>query len=272
MGQTRFWNIQNVDKMITVEKSSKGAIIWLDRPDKRNAINREMINLITKSLTELDSDEKVRYVVIRGRGKVFSAGADIEWMKASASNDVKDNYFDALTLANFFHQIYRFPKPIISVAHGSAYGGAVGILAASDIALCTSDTTFALSEVKLGIIPATISPFVIKRMGEFMSKELMLTGRKFIGEEAEKYRLVNKCLAEKELDEYLENLVNEVTTSAPEAVKACKRLIHSVTKISSVEELINETSKIIADIRSTEEAKEGLSSFLEKRKPNWIDN
>jgi len=258
--------------MITVEKSSKGAIIWLDRPDKRNAINREMINLMTKSLTELDGDERVRYVVIRGRGKVFSAGADIEWMKASASNDIKDNYFDALTLANFFHQIYRFSKPVISVAHGSAYGGAVGILAASDIALCTSDTTFALSEVKLGIIPATISPFVIRRIGEFLSKELMLTGRKFNGEDAEKYRLVNKCVPEKELDEYLGNIISEFATSAPEAVKACKRLIHSVTKINSVEELIDETSKVIADIRSTEEAQEGLSCFLEKRKPKWTDN
>ncbi len=255
--------------VIEVEKKRNGVVLRLNRPEKRNALNEEMVMRLVFLLKEIEDDKNVRYVVIRGNGKSFCAGADIEWMSQSAQNSKKENYTDAKLLASCFHAIYNYTKPTVAVVHGSAFGGGIGLLAACDIAICTDETVFSFSEVKLGIIPATISPFVLRRTGEYYAKEYMLTGRKFDGKEAQHIRLVNKCLPVEDLEIYRDQLTDEFNTAAPESVKACKRLINKVANIFSQEEMIEETSKIIAEIRTTDEAIEGFSSFLDKRKPYW---
>lgn len=257
--------------MISIEKYNRGAVIWLDRPEKKNALNKEMVLQMMQALRELENDDEARYVVLRGKGDVFSAGADIAWMKESSGNGKKENYAEARLLAAFFHQVYHFAKPVVAIVHGVAIGGAVGMLAASDIAYSAADTIFAFSEVKLGIIPATISPFVLKRTGEFYARELMLTGKKFNGEEAERIGLVNKCFPGSQLEEQLRQLANYFEEAGPLALKACKKLINKVENEFFYDELMEETSRIIAEIRTSEEAKEGFNSFLEKRKPNWVN-
>lgn len=258
--------------MISVEKNNNGAVIWLNRPEKKNALNKDMILRMMEVLNELENEDTVRYVVIRGKGEVFSAGADINWMKESSGNGKKDNYADAKLLATFFHQIYHYSKPTIAIVHGMAIGGAVGVMATCDIAYCSEETLFAFSEVKLGIIPATISPFILKRIREFYAKELMFTGRKFDGKEAERVGLVNKAFPLEQIDGEFQRLTEYFQQAGPMALKACKKLIYKVTNEFSQEELMEETSKIIAEIRTSEEAREGFTSFLEKRKPSWAKN
>ena len=256
--------------MIEIEKIQNGAVVWLNRPDKRNALNKEMVIQLIDAVEALEADEKVRYVALRGRGDVFSAGADINWMRESSGNGKKDNYSDAKLLATFFHKIYHCAKPTVAIVHGSAIGGAVGMMAACDIAYCAHDAVFSFSEVKLGIIPATISPFILKRTGEFYAKELMFTGRKFDGKEAERVRLVNSAYPSDQLEQRFQELIAHFESAGPQALKACKKLIYKVENEFSQTELVEETSKIIAEIRASEEASEGFSSFLEKRKPNWV--
>lgn len=256
--------------MIEIEKIQNGAVVWLNRPEKRNALNKDMVLQLMDAFSALEADDKVRYVALRGRGDVFSAGADINWMKESSGNGKKDNYSDAKLLAAFFHKIYHCAKPTVAIVNGSAIGGAVGMMAACDIAYCTDDTVFSFSEVKLGIIPATISPFVLKRTGEFYAKELMFTGKKIDGKEAERMRLVNKSYPAGQLEEQFQELLNHFEHAGPQALKACKKLIYKVENEFTQDELEDETSKIIAEIRASDEAGEGFSSFLEKRKPNWV--
>lgn len=257
--------------MISTEEKHHGAIIWLDRPEKKNALNKEMIARIMDLLKEMENNDKIRYVVFRGKGNAFCSGADINWMKESAGNGKKDNYADARLLATFFYQIYHFSKPTIAVVHGVAMGGALGIMAACDITYCAADTMFAFNEVKLGIIPATISPWILKRTGEFHAREYMLTGRKFDGREAERIGLVNKAFPQDQLEEQSLKLMNDFQYAGPEAMKACKKLIYKVENEFYQHELVEETSKIIAGIRTSEEAREGFASFLEKRNPGWVN-
>ncbi|MBI9039117.1 MAG: enoyl-CoA hydratase/isomerase family protein [Bacteroidales bacterium] len=244
--------------------------IWLNRPEKHNAMNAEMISEIIDCVSEINNISEVRILFIRGRGKSFCAGADLNYMKGIAEFGYEENYLDSLQLAKCFNVIYTCKKPTIAVVQGAAIGGANGLLAACDFVFCTDETKFAFAEVKLGITPATISPYVAKRIGEFGSRDLMLTGRRFLGKEAEHYRLVNKSLPENEIEEHINKTIKILMTSGPEAMAACKELIYNISNKYSFDDSIDYTARLIAELRASKEGQEGMASFLEKRKANWV--
>ena len=175
-----------------------------------------------------------------------------------------------MLLSKCFLAIYTCPRPTLAVVHGVALGGANGLLSACDLAYCSDDATFSLSEVKIGIVPACISPYVIKRVGEFGARELMITGRRIRGKEAEHFRLVNKSVPAEKLEETLQEVVDLLRTSGPRAMGHCKSLIHDVANKLTLMEAYDYTARMIAEIRASEEGQEGMNAFLEKRKPNWV--
>lgn len=255
---------------LEIEKNDQVTTIWLNRPEIRNAFNEVMIGELIKAFQQVQATEGVRVIVLRGRGKAFCAGADLNWMRDVANYTHEQNLHESLQLSECFNTIYTSKIPTIAVVHGAAIGGANGLLAACDMAICDDETVFSLSEVKIGIVPACISPFVIKRVGEYGARELMLTGRRFNGKEAHWFRLVNKSLPENEISSYLSTLIEMLLSSGPKAVSHCKTLIDKVENQISYEQALVYTASMIATIRTSEEGQEGMAAFLEKRKPNWI--
>ncbi len=244
--------------------------IKLNRPEVHNAMNETMIEELTDAFNKIPLDNKVRLIVLRGNGKSFCAGADLNYMKGIATFGYDENFKDGMRLANLFKSIYECSIPTIAVVHGAAFGGANGLLASCDIVLAEDNTTFAFSEVKLGIGPATISPFVIKRIGEFNARDLMLSGRRIKGPEAEKTGLINKSLSAEQIENELNKYITEFNSSAPKAVMATKNIINKITNSTSeMDDEIKYTASCIADLRQADEGQEGMSSFLEKRKPKW---
>ena len=242
--------------------------IWLNRPEVHNAFDKTMLEELTDCFENIDPS--VLCVILRGKGKSFCAGVDLNWMKAVSQNSYEQNYTESLLLSKCFLSIYNCPKPTLAVVHGVALGGANGLLSACDLAYCTDDATFSLSEVKIGIVPACISPYVIKRVGEYGAKELMLTGKRINGKEAEHFRLVNKSVPANMLDDTLAGVIALLRTSGPKAMGHCKTLIHEVANNLTLMEAYDYTARMIADIRASEEGQEGMNAFLEKRKPKWV--
>lgn len=256
---------------IEFEKDHDLGIVWLNRPDIRNAFNEVMINELIRCFEWLNDADDIRIVILRGRGKSFCAGADLNWMRDVASYTYEQNYRESLNLAKCFFTIYTCRKPTIAVVHGVAMGGANGLLAACDIVIADEETTFAFSEVKIGIIPATIGPYILKRTGEAGARELMLTGKRIHGREAAYHRLVNKSLPSTEVEAYLDETISHLRTSGPEAMSRCKELIFDLTNKKDFEREIESTARRIAEIRASKEGQEGMAAFLEKRKPRWVD-
>jgi methylglutaconyl-CoA hydratase len=255
---------------ISVQLADKQANIWLNRPEKHNALNPLMIAELTEAFSRFSADTDIRLIVLRGKGKSFCAGADLTYMKEIAGFGKKENYADAMKLATLFETIYSSPKPVIALVHGAVYGGANGLSAACDIVLAEKNTIFAFSEVKLGISPATISPYVIRRCGGAAARELMLTGRRFTAGEAARFLLVNKIVEIGEMEEALQAYVKELIAAAPNALARCKKLIHDVAgQQHQGRELMDETARLIASQRASAEGQEGIAAFFEKRKPNW---
>lgn len=258
-------------KNIEFELTGKVGTVWLNRPEVHNALNAEMIAEIIDFFTKVNDMPEVRVVVLRGRGKSFCAGADLNYMKGIAAFGFDENYQDSLKLAKCFNAIYTCSKPTIAVVHGAAMGGANGLLAACDVVFCDETTKFAFSEVKLGIAPATISLYVMKRIGERGARDLMVSGRRFEGPEAEKYGLVNKSLPAEEIENHLNAYISGLMSSGPDAMKACKQLIYNISNKMQFEDAIDYTARLIAELRASKEGQEGMASFLEKRKANWND-
>ena len=245
--------------------------ITLNRPEVHNAMNAKMISEIKEAYIEANAIDDIRVIVLQGEGKSFCAGADINYMKEIAGFGLEENYQDGLRLASLFQTIYESPKPTIAMIHGAVFGGANGLIAACDVVLADENTKFAFSEVKLGIIPATIAPFVIKRIGEFAAKDLMMSGRRFGVQEAIHYRLINSFFPADKIEEQLSEVIKQYRSAAPEAVMETKKLIQFVMQNQDMEATIDKTAHWIAERRASEEGQEGMSSFLEKRKANWID-
>ncbi len=255
---------------IILEIENQSATIYLNREKYHNALTKNMMQELTQCYELLNNNNKIRFIILRGKGKTFCAGADLIEMKQSANQSFEANFEDAHLLTNLFKTIYLSSKITFAIIHGAAYGGANGLLAACDFVYCADDTVFSFSEVRLGIIPAVISPYIVKRVGEFRAKELMLTGKKFDGKLAEKYNLVNNSCNFEELDTILNNTLTELLLAGPNALKECKLLIHEIVNNLSYSESFEFTKKKIAETRASAEGKEGLQCFIEKRKPNWI--
>ncbi|MEI6886145.1 MAG: enoyl-CoA hydratase-related protein [Bacteroidota bacterium] len=245
--------------------------IRLNRPEKHNAFNEVMLHELTDIFTRVQQMKEVFCIVLRGNGKSFCAGVDLNWMKDVAKNSYEKNYQESLYLAECFYTMYTCPKPTIAVAHGSVLGGANGLLSACDMAYCSDDAVFSLSEVKIGIVPACISPYVIKRVGEYGARELMITGRRISGKEAEAFRLVNRSLPAAEVEAAVDAVIAQLRSSGPAAMSHCKTLIDKVSNTLTMKEAIEFTARMIAEIRASEEGQEGMNAFLEKRKPGWVN-
>jgi len=259
-------------KTITLEINDKGvALLCLNRPERHNAFNEGVIAEIHEAAGFLNDHASVRAVILKGKGKSFSAGADLDWMKRAAGFSKAENEKDAMALSNMYQALNTLSKPVIALAHGAVMGGGTGLLACADIAFATRDATFAFSEVKLGLIPATISPFVIAAIGERNARRYMLTGERFDGHTAKAIGLVHevaetvKDMAEKAANFIEKNLLG----NGPEAVAATKVLIRHISGKAIDKTLRTETAKRIAATRAGDEAKEGLAAFFEKRSPDW---
>jgi methylglutaconyl-CoA hydratase len=228
-----------------------------------------MITELRRVLFDLRSVDAVRVVVLAGRGPSFCAGADLQWMKAMASFTREENLREAQALADLFFTVYESPKPIVARVHGAALGGGAGLVAASDIPVAALGTQFGFTEVRLGILPAVISPYVIGKIGEAAARELFLTGERFEAVKAHEIGLVRWAVPEEDLDAAVEGRDNELLQAGPRAIAEAKALIREVA-FRRVEDVQRYTVERIAEIRTTAEGQEGMRAFLEKRKPYWV--
>ncbi|HEX9718454.1 MAG TPA: enoyl-CoA hydratase/isomerase family protein [Ramlibacter sp.] len=246
------------------------ATVTLNRPEVRNAFNDEVIAELTAVFAELDDRAEVRCIVLAGNGTAFCAGADLNWMKRMAGYTRDENLADAAALANMLRVIYRCPKPTIARVQGDVYAGGMGLVAACDIAVSVDSAQYCLSEVKLGLIPATISPYVIRAMGERAAHRYFLTAERFSAAEALRIGFVHEVVAAGALDAKVAELAQALVQAGPAALKACKALVQDIGGRNITQLLIDRTVQGIADIRSSDEGREGIQSFLGKRKPGWL--
>ena len=257
----------------TLEVVRNGMVtqVRLDRPEKRNAFNGTVVTELQGFFACVVDDPDTRIVVLSGNGKSFSAGADLGWMRDQAGLSEEENESSAQAMANMFLVTARCPKPVVAKVHGHALGGGTGLVAAADIAIAADTTVFGVTEVKLGIVPAVISPFLLQKIGSGHARTLFLTGQRFDGREAERIGLVHRAVPAADLDAEVDRVVAELLTSGPAALASAKRLIASVEH-PSLEEAIPTTAKWIAKLRATAEATEGMSAFLERREPGWVES
>lgn len=246
------------------------ATLWLNRPDVRNAFNEEAIAEITQAFSAFDQDDEVRVVVLAARGAAFCAGADLNWMKKMAGYSETENLADAAALAEMMRVIHTCSKPTIARVQGDCYAGGMGLVAACDIAIAQQGAGFCLSEVRLGLIPATISPYVISAIGERASRRYFLTAERFDAHEARRLGLVHEVASADGLDHELEKIIHALLACSPHAVREAKRLVRDVAGETLNSSLIAETVQRIAQIRVSEQGREGVQSFLNKRNPSWL--
>ena len=252
--------------------TNQGALrtLTLSRPDVRNAFNDEVIAELKAAFIDAGLAAEVRCVVLAAEGPAFCAGADLNWMRRMADYTRDENLADAGQLAAMLRAIYECPKPTIARVQGDVFAGGVGLVAACDMAVSVDTATYCLSEVKLGLIPATISPYVIRAMGARASHRYFLTAERFSAAEAHRIGLVHEVVAADALDAKVAELTSALVSVSPNAVRACKRLVQDVAEREIDDALVAHTVAGIADIRSSAEGKEGVQSFLQKRKPSWL--
>jgi methylglutaconyl-CoA hydratase len=255
-------------RSLRLERRGPVARVTLARPDVRNAFDDGLIEELTRAFREAGDDPDVRVVVLSGEGASFCAGADVAWMRKAGGYSRAENEADAGKMARMLRGIDACPKPVVALAHGAAIGGGVGLVAAADIAIAAEGTVFSLAEVKLGILPSVISPYVLRAIGPRSARDLFLTGDRFDAREAHRIGLVHRVVPAEELEEAGRRKVASLLSSGPEAVGVAKRLIEDVTG-RNPEEAMPLTVRTIAERRASAEAKEGLTAFLEKRKPSW---
>ena len=256
---------------IILERDKRGvASVILNRPDKHNAFDEHTIAELTEIFDSLSNDPSLRLMVLKSNGKNFSAGGDLDWMKRMADYERDDNIRDANVLAEMLHKLNYLPFPTIARVQGAAMGGGAGLVCCCDIAFASTKSSFAFSEVKLGLLPATISPYVIQSIGAQSARRYFLSAERFSAERALQLGMISEISDEAELDAKIEELITTILTNSSEAVRAAKQLIDDIDKSFVTKEIMQMTSEAIADIRASEEGKEGLAAFLEKRKPSWI--
>ena len=244
--------------------------VTLNRPDVRNAFNAELIAALAKTFEELSLLDDLRVIVLGANGKAFCAGADLNWMRAMADFSWEQNQADAKKLADMLWTLYQCPVPIVGRVQGDCYAGGMGLAAVCDVLLASDNVTFCLSEARLGLSPATISPYVVRAMGEQAARRYFVTAERFSATQAHAMGLVHEVCGAEELDAKVAQMVEALAANGPQAVRACKKLVRDVAGIPLDEPLRNETARRIADIRASSEGKEGLQSFLQKRKPGWL--
>jgi methylglutaconyl-CoA hydratase len=255
---------------ISYTSKQKIAAITLNRPEIHNAFNEVMIAELTQVFRKISEDESVRVAVLTGSGKSFSAGADLNWMKKMIDYSYEQNLEDSLLLADLFYLMYSLPKPIIARVNGAAIGGGTGLVAACDIAIAAENAKFSLSEVKLGLVPACISPYVIRKVGEGKCREFFLTGERLTAQRALEAGLVNQVVPAEELDRAVQEKAAQLISSGPKALAMCKELLQKVLGMD-FDNAKTYTADMIARMRIGDEGQEGMNAFLNKRKPKWTE-
>ena len=255
---------------VSIAYAGPRATITLTQPEVRNAFSDEVIAEITAAFTEVGARDDVRVVVLAAEGPAFCAGANLNWMRRMADYTREENLADAGALAEMLRVIYECPKPTIARVQGDVYAGGMGLVACCDVAVSGDTAGFCLSEVKLGLIPATISPYVIRAMGPRAAHRYFLTAERFDAAEAHRIGLVHEVVSADQLDAKVDELVKALTSAGPHAVRACKKLVLDVAEREITAGLIAATVEGIADIRASAEGREGVQSFLQKRKPGWL--
>jgi methylglutaconyl-CoA hydratase len=255
--------------MLEVTKQGGVARVTLDRPELRNAFDDGLIKKLHAAFDDVSKDKAVRVMVLAGNGPAFCAGADLNWMKRMAGYSYDENLADARALAEMLAALDRLPKPTIARVHGPVFAGGTGLVAACDIAVGTPEAKFCLSEAKLGLSPATISPYVLRAMGERMARRYFLTAEVFDAQEALRIGMLSALVEPNELDSSISSLVQHLLAGGPEALASIKALIRAVAGRRPDDALVAETAQRIAEIRGSPEGREGIASFLEKRKASW---
>jgi len=257
-------------KHLLLHAAGSIATVTLDRPEVRNAFNDEVIAELTAVFHELGDREEIRCIVLAASGTAFCAGADLHWMKRMAGYTHEQNMADAAALAYMLKAIYRCPKPTIARVQGDVYAGGTGLVAACDIAVSVDTAQYCLSEVKLGLIPATVSPYVLRAMGPRAAHRYFLTAERFSAAEALRIGFVHEVVTPAQLDAKVAEIAQSLLQAGPAALKACKALVHDVAERDITQLLIDRTVRGIADIRASGEGREGIQAFLGKRKPGWL--
>ena len=256
---------------IKLEQDPRGyATLWLDRVEKHNAFNADMIGELLGAIEHLHNDDQLRFLVLRGKGKHFCAGADLQWMRQSAELDYTGNLRDAEMMAEVMYRLYQLPMPTLAVVQGAAFGGALGLIACCDMAIGADDAQLSLSEVRIGLAPAVISPFVVKAIGERASRRYAISGERFTGERAQELGLLTESCPAAELEQHQERWITTLLQNGPQAMRASKALVHEATAHRLPPELRHYTQQSIVQIRASNEGREGIHAFLEKRAPGWI--
>ncbi len=253
---------------IDVLKQNDVVTIFLNRPDVHNAMNEQLIKELTDCFKKLDKEKDTRIIVLTGKGKSFCAGADLNWMKSMAKYSKEENIRDSRLLSDLFESIYNCQKPVIGHINGHAFGGGLGLFAVCDIVIAVPDCIFAFSEVKLGIIPAVISTYIVRRIGLSNMRRLFITGERFDSAYAKEIGLIDYIVPEGEIDEKIQKYIELLRLSGPKAIVEVKKLVDAYEKME-IEKYKQHTIKKIAELRVSEEGQEGINAFLEKRKSKW---
>ena len=255
---------------LDLQRSGHVARVYLMRPDVRNAFNEQVIAELTATFQQLALEPDLRAVVLGGHGKAFCAGADLSWMRSMADYSWEQNRDDAQALADMLWAVYRCPIPIVGRLQGDCYAGGVGLAAVCDVVVAVDSMNFCLSEARLGLLPATISPYVIRAMGEQAARRYFITAERFSATQAHTMGLVHELCSADELDAKIDAIVAALVANGPLATRACKALVQDVAGLPITDGLRAETARRIADIRVSSEGKEGIQSFLQKRPPSWL--
>ena len=254
---------------LQIERRGPVVHVWLNRPEVRNAFNDQVIVELTGTFRALAEEPALRAVVLGGHGKAFCAGADLSWMRAMADYSWEQNRADAQALADMLWAIYSCPLPVVGRVHGDCYAGGLGLAAVCDVLVAAEGLHFCLSEARLGLLPATIGPYVVKALGEQAARRYFLTAERFSAATAQRLGFVHEVVPPEALDAKVDEIVAALVANGPAAVKACKRLVQDLAGRPISDELRADTARRIADIRASDEGKEGVQSFLNKRAPGW---
>lgn len=259
-----------MDDTVLVDGRGPVARVTLNRPALRNAFNDEVIARLTQAFEALGADDAVRVIVLAAEGPAFCAGADLNWMRRMADYSHADNLADAGALARMLRTVAQCPKPTVARVQGDVYAGGMGLVACCDIAVAVQGAGFCLSEVKLGLVPATIGPYVVRAMGLRAAQRYMLTAERLDAAEALRLGLVHEVVDAARLDERVEAIAQTLAANGPQALATCKRLLRDVSTAPLDDALIERTVRMIADVRASAEGREGVQAFLHKRKPGWL--
>lgn len=257
---------------LTVSIADAVATVTLNRPEMRNAFNQETIHELAVAFAALSETDGVRAIVLAANGVAFCAGGDLNWMKQMAGYSEEENQQDAMRLADMLRTIYLCPKPVVARVQGDCYAGGMGLAAACDIVVASDNAAFCLSEVKLGLIPATISPYVIKAMGEQAARRYFLTAERFDAAEARRIGLAHEVVDADALDATVAAIVKSLVSNSPHAVQEAKTLVREIAGQPIDDDMVVDTASRIAAIRASDDGREGVASFLEKRKPHWLNS